>query len=265
MLVWEKDLSNLARIIIKVRVIDVELVPKSIQITDGDGFLSESWTILCEIISQSILGASPPEEDDPPADGGDPHPFPPQPWHQPPPKPGIDDPLDEEADPQRPDGPAEGNQDPEFGQQGQLQLQLGELWNAWPLVVLEAPNQSDEDMWEEPALNPGLVQKARLQPSHSSTALSEHAPSWASSSLSVTGREHLQLLPLASVLDLNLPVPDQGLEVQHAADPAPADQPGQVNLELQLGMVLVPHLGGQVERENQSPNHVNGPFSPVGL
>lgn len=56
LLVWEKDLNNLSRIIIKARVLDLDQVPKSTQITDGDGFLSESWTVPCEIIYQTLLG-----------------------------------------------------------------------------------------------------------------------------------------------------------------------------------------------------------------
>lgn len=87
LLVWEKDLTNLSRIIIKARVIDLELIPNSIKITEGDDFLSESWTIPCLILAQNLLGAGPPDEDDPPEDGGNPHPPPPQPWDQPPPLP----------------------------------------------------------------------------------------------------------------------------------------------------------------------------------
>lgn len=104
LLVWEKDINNLARIIIKVRVIDLELVPKSIQITDGDGFHSESWTVLCEIIFQSLLGAGPLGEDAPPADRGDSHPHPPQNWNHPLPEPGFGAPANGEADPEGPVG-----------------------------------------------------------------------------------------------------------------------------------------------------------------
>lgn len=93
LLVWEKDVTNLARIIIKVRVIDLDQVPKSIKITNEDGFLSECWTVPCEIISQSMLRGGPPDKDDPPTDRGDPHLPPPQNWLQQLPHPTREDPA----------------------------------------------------------------------------------------------------------------------------------------------------------------------------
>lgn len=65
LLVWEKDLNNVSHIIIKARVLDLDHVPKSIQITNGDGFLSESWIVSCEIVYQTLLGGGPPDEDSP--------------------------------------------------------------------------------------------------------------------------------------------------------------------------------------------------------
>jgi hypothetical protein len=46
LLLWEKDEGNIGRIIAKVRVTDLENIPKSIRFTDGDRPDSESWTLL---------------------------------------------------------------------------------------------------------------------------------------------------------------------------------------------------------------------------
>lgn len=81
LLVSKKDLNNLALIIIKGRVLDLDQVSKSIQIIDGDGLLSESWIVPCEVIYWTLLGGGPPNEDSPLEDGGDPHPPPPMAWN----------------------------------------------------------------------------------------------------------------------------------------------------------------------------------------
>jgi hypothetical protein len=49
-LLWEKDEANLGRIIAKVRVSDLEDIPKSIHFSDGDRPDSESWTFSIEIL-----------------------------------------------------------------------------------------------------------------------------------------------------------------------------------------------------------------------
>jgi hypothetical protein len=47
---WEEDHSNLARILVKARVTDLESVPKHIVFSEVEGFVGQSWTIQCEII-----------------------------------------------------------------------------------------------------------------------------------------------------------------------------------------------------------------------
>lgn len=131
-------------------MIDIELVLKSIQVTGGDGFLSESWTVPCEIISQSLLGAGPPDEDAPPAYGGDPHPHPPQNWNQPLPKLGFSDFANEEAELE---DPARGNDNLEENQQDHHQQQNEGGWDAWPIAVLEEPILPQEGLWAADAPN----------------------------------------------------------------------------------------------------------------
>lgn len=45
LLIWERDDTNLARIIIKVRVLSLPEVPRFIVVLDGEGFQGESWTV----------------------------------------------------------------------------------------------------------------------------------------------------------------------------------------------------------------------------
>lgn len=77
----------------------------------------------------------------------------------------------------------------------------------------------------------------------------------------------LQFLPLDQITDLNQPalVLDGALEVQQVVDNIPAAQPGQLDLEMQLGIVLVPHFGLHVERENETSDPLVGLPSDSGL
>jgi hypothetical protein len=76
LLLWEKYEANLGRIIAKVRVSDLEDIPKSIRFTDGDRPDSESWTFSVEILQEEMLGGGPADEDPLPDEGMDPHPLP---------------------------------------------------------------------------------------------------------------------------------------------------------------------------------------------
>lgn len=71
---WEKDLSHLARIILRARVVDLESVPEFIVMTEGEGFLGQSWTIQCEIIQHEPLDVMPADEAPFPDVGGGPNP-----------------------------------------------------------------------------------------------------------------------------------------------------------------------------------------------
>jgi hypothetical protein len=65
---WEEDHINLARILVKARVTNLEDVPRHIVLSEVEGFLGQSWIIQCEIISQMSLGAQPGDEDPTPDD-----------------------------------------------------------------------------------------------------------------------------------------------------------------------------------------------------
>jgi hypothetical protein len=69
-LTWEDDPANLARILVKARVTNLEDVPRHIVFSETDGFQGQSWTIQCEIIHQAMLGAQRSDED--PAPDNDP-------------------------------------------------------------------------------------------------------------------------------------------------------------------------------------------------
>jgi hypothetical protein len=76
LLVWEKDPTHKERVLAKVRVTDLEDIPKSLRYTVGDAHDTESWTCSVEILEENLLGELPADEDPLPGDGVDPHPLP---------------------------------------------------------------------------------------------------------------------------------------------------------------------------------------------
>ncbi|CAN6342947.1 unnamed protein product [Urochloa humidicola] len=66
LLAWEEDPENLARIIVKARVVDLTEIPWFIVCTDGDRFEGESWTCQCEVLQATMLGGAPGDEEQPP-------------------------------------------------------------------------------------------------------------------------------------------------------------------------------------------------------
>ncbi|KAM0838840.1 hypothetical protein ACQ4PT_060708 [Festuca glaucescens] len=87
---WDEEASCYGAIVVKVRVADLQHIPHSCVVTDGNAFQGESWTVPIFILSQKLLGNLPADEDDPPADGSTPHPMPMQPF-QPDFVPGVHD------------------------------------------------------------------------------------------------------------------------------------------------------------------------------
>ena len=49
----KKDMSKLARLIVKAHVLDLESVPQFIILSNAEAFQGESWTIQCEVINMS--------------------------------------------------------------------------------------------------------------------------------------------------------------------------------------------------------------------
>ncbi|KAM0863491.1 hypothetical protein ACQ4PT_044563 [Festuca glaucescens] len=77
---WDEEASSYGAIVVKVRVADLQHIPHSCVVTDGNSFQGESWAVPIFILSQKLLGNLPADEDDPPADGSTPHPMPVQPF-----------------------------------------------------------------------------------------------------------------------------------------------------------------------------------------
>jgi hypothetical protein len=63
---WEEDHNNLARVLVKARVVNLEDIPWFIVSTEGPGFEGDSWTIQTKIIQSRMLGINATDEDVPP-------------------------------------------------------------------------------------------------------------------------------------------------------------------------------------------------------
>jgi hypothetical protein len=63
---WEEDHNNLARVLVKARVVNLEDIPWFIVSTEGPGFEGDSWTIQTETIQSRMLGINAADEDVPP-------------------------------------------------------------------------------------------------------------------------------------------------------------------------------------------------------
>nr|TKW37951.1 hypothetical protein SEVIR_1G083000v2 [Setaria viridis] len=74
LLVWEEDPNNLARVIVKVRVVDLTEIPWFLVCSEGEDFEGNSWTVQCEILQYKLLGVGPEDENQPPEEV-DPHLF----------------------------------------------------------------------------------------------------------------------------------------------------------------------------------------------
>ncbi|CAL5064934.1 unnamed protein product [Urochloa decumbens] len=66
LLVWEEDPYNLARVVVKVRVVVLSEVPWFIFCSEGEDIEGDSWTTQCEILQYRLLGGGPGDEEQPP-------------------------------------------------------------------------------------------------------------------------------------------------------------------------------------------------------
>jgi hypothetical protein len=75
-LVWNKDMSDRSRILVKIRAYDVDTLPLSLVVIRNltDDGNADSWTCPLYIISKVMLGGGAGDEDPLPTDGGNPHP-----------------------------------------------------------------------------------------------------------------------------------------------------------------------------------------------
>jgi hypothetical protein len=77
-LVWNKDLSDHARVLVKIRAYNVDTLPMSIVVMrnlteDGN---TDSWTCPLILLQRRMFGGVAGDEDPLPPDGANPHPLP---------------------------------------------------------------------------------------------------------------------------------------------------------------------------------------------
>lgn len=60
---WIHNQANLAKLLIRTRVVDYESVPQFLVLTEAEGFQGESWTVQCEILQGNLLGGLPANEE----------------------------------------------------------------------------------------------------------------------------------------------------------------------------------------------------------
>lgn len=63
---WINNRRRLARLLVRIRVADLQSIPQWIVYSDGVGNELESWTVQCEIVSHGFVGGGPPPEDQAP-------------------------------------------------------------------------------------------------------------------------------------------------------------------------------------------------------
>jgi hypothetical protein len=78
LLVWNRDTSNRARIIVKIRVLDILEIPISHVLCDNtdDKGHGDSWTVVNYILHSNLTVGPGGDEDPLPPHGANPHPFP---------------------------------------------------------------------------------------------------------------------------------------------------------------------------------------------
>jgi hypothetical protein len=191
----------LGRVLVKARVTNLEEVPRHIVFSEAEGFLGQSWTIQCEIISQQLLGAQPGDEDPTPDD----NPLEQEPpfdffGHGQPVQPGL---LDQHRDEQLDNAQHE---DQDWGQWLAGAPDAAPTANIEPLDLdlnIQAEDDAEEDQFMDLDLNvmpiqePGLVANdiADLQAENSETDVTSISILAASlpSSRTVQGNLHEQV------------------------------------------------------------------------
>ncbi|KQK18674.1 hypothetical protein BRADI_1g43995v3 [Brachypodium distachyon] len=82
LILWDRTVNNYSRIIIKVKVVDLSLVPYSLLLSHGSDFQGETWVAPVYILHQAFMSALPTDEDARPGDGDTPHPLPVLPFEE---------------------------------------------------------------------------------------------------------------------------------------------------------------------------------------
>ena len=66
----------MGRIVVKARVMIMDIIPKSMRWSEGDEFEEDGWSSSIEVLASELLGGGPADEDPIPPDNVDPHPLP---------------------------------------------------------------------------------------------------------------------------------------------------------------------------------------------
>lgn len=56
---WHNKKRMMTRLIVKARVVDLQLVPQFIVYSETQGLESDSWTVQCEVLQSRLLGGGP--------------------------------------------------------------------------------------------------------------------------------------------------------------------------------------------------------------
>lgn len=68
LVIWEEDHFLMDRAIVRVKISSLEEIPWFFVFTKDTHFESDSWTMQCEILQTTMLGAAAQDEDFPPKD-----------------------------------------------------------------------------------------------------------------------------------------------------------------------------------------------------
>ena len=76
MISWDKEDDHMGRIVVKARVMNLDIIPKSMRWSEGDEFEEDGWSSSIEVLASELLGGGPADEDPFPPANVDPHPLP---------------------------------------------------------------------------------------------------------------------------------------------------------------------------------------------
>ena len=56
MISWDKEDDHMGRIVVKARVMNLDIIPKSMRWSEGDEFEEDGWSSSIEILASELLG-----------------------------------------------------------------------------------------------------------------------------------------------------------------------------------------------------------------
>jgi hypothetical protein len=66
LLAWEEDPDHMSRILVRARVFSLDAIPWFFTFSEGTTPETDSWSVQCEVLQATLLGAMPQDEDQPP-------------------------------------------------------------------------------------------------------------------------------------------------------------------------------------------------------